>query len=382
MQISFLHPPNLLQRGNGFVQIKIIGNKFNIYPFVKRNLGAFFYILFFSFLCLTVFTSCQKNIEITPAFYHWQTKLDLSSHEITYLSEIPATTVYPKFFDVDWDFNQAIPTALATLNVKNSLPHDFNIIPSIFITNRTLTNISVADIPDLVQKITQKLKGQIADLGNPTIQEIQFDCDWTLSTKDKYFQLLELVKKEFSEELNLSATIRLHQIKFSNKTGIPPVNRGMLMYYNMGEVQQPTTQNSILDNEIGHKYLNQLATYPLPLDVALPLFQWGVLFRNDKMIKLLNQLSERDLEDSQRFTKTAINHWQVAKSTYLNGVYLYEGDQIRLEKSEKKDLKLAAELLNKHLKREDRRVAFYHLDSSVVAQFEVEELSKLLDNFE
>ncbi len=331
---------------------------------------------------ISIYGCQQKNIKITPAFYHWQTNLDLSPKEITYLSAFSVNTIYPKFFDVDWDFNQAAPTALATLVIKQKLPSHFNIVPSVFITNRTLTHLSVDQLSDLAQKISEKLIDQIKTLGNPIIQEIQFDCDWTLSTKEKYFQLLELIKKEFPKEISLSATIRLHQIKFVNKTGVPPVKRGMLMYYNMGEVQQPTTQNSILDNKIGQKYISQLATYPLPLDVALPLFKWGVLFRNDKMIKLLNQLSERELVDAQRFTKIAGNHWQVAKSTYLNGVYLYEGDEIRLEKSEMTDLKLAAELLNKHLKREDRRVAFYHLDQSVIEQFEVEELHELLDHFE
>ena len=75
------------------------------------------------------------------------------------------------------------------------------------------------------------------------------------------------------------------------------------------------------------------------------------------------------------------NHWQVVKSTYLNGVYLYEGDEIRLEKSVMTDLRFAAELLNRHLKKDDRRVVFYHLDTMVIEQFEVSELQEILDDF-
>ncbi|MEM1119970.1 MAG: hypothetical protein AAGJ18_05940 [Bacteroidota bacterium] len=337
---------------------------------------SFCVLTFFSFLFFL--SSCQSKItETTPAFYHWQTKLSLSQREHAYLDELSTSTLYIKFFDVDWDFNRQEPTALAILIVADNLPKNLAIIPTVFITNRTLVQIEATAIPDLAQKIAQKLKGQIADVDR-SFEEVQFDCDWTVSTKNKYFQLLQLLKKELPTTTNLSATIRLHQIKYLEKTGIPPVNRGMLMYYNMGEVQQLTTNNSILDNAIGQKYIDRLGEYPLPLDVALPLFQWGVLFRNDKMIKLLNQLTEQDLADRQRFNKVSENRWEVVKSTYLDGVYLYAGDWIRLEKSEIEDLKIATNLLQQYLKKEDRRMAFYHLDSAVVAQYPVDFLRSLL----
>jgi len=154
------------------------------------------------------------------------------------------------------------------------------------------------------------------------------------------------------------------------------------MYYNMGNVQKETTNNSILDNTIGAKYLSQLADYPLPLDLALPLFQWGVLFRNNKMIKLLNQLTASELRDSQRFMKIDKNHWEVIKSTYLNGIYLYKNDHIRLEKSELPDLEVAADLLQKQLKIDNRTIAFYHLDSTLIQQFEVVDLKAIIGKFE
>lgn len=344
----------------------------------------FKYILFISFCTISIFgcrTNSTKNTQTTPAFYHWQTHLSLSETEKNYLSELAITKIYPKFFDVDWDFNQKAPTALATLILSQALPEDLTIVPTIFITNRTFLQISPNDLPDLAQKIVQKLQGQMVEIGQHRVTEIQFDCDWNKTTQLKYFSLLKWIKKELPEEIELSATIRLHQIKYAKKTGVPPVKRGMLMYYNMGEVQNQTTQNSILDNAIGQKYIAQLSQYPLPLDVALPLFQWGVLFRNNRMIKLLNQLSESELADNQRFIKKDKNHWQVVKSTYLNGVYLYKGDEIRLEKSAFSDLKTAAELLSKQLKKEDRNIVFYHLDSIVIQQFKETEIAAIIDYF-
>jgi len=182
-------------------------------------------------------------------------------------------------------------------------------------------------------------------------------------------------------DIRLSATIRLHQIKYVEKTGVPPVERGMLMYYNMGKVQEETTENSILDNQIGQQYIAKLKDYPLPLDLALPLFQWGVLFRANKMIKLLNQLDAIELADPNRFRKVDENHWEIIKSTYLDGVYLYKNDEIRLEKSTVDELNIAADLLEQQLKREDRSIVFYHLDSAVLMNFEVEALDSILLKF-
>ncbi len=183
------------------------------------------------------------------------------------------------------------------------------------------------------------------------------------------------------EGIVLSATIRLHQIKYFQKTGVPPVQRGMLMYYNMGEVQNVNAINSILDNQVGRQYLANLRDYPLPLDVALPLFQWGVLFRNNRMIKLINQLEVGDLSDIQRFAKKGENTWKVVKSTYLNGYYLYKNDLIRLEKVQLEQLAEAALLLQSKLRRADRNVVFYHLDSKVILHFSVGNLERVIDVF-
>jgi len=238
--------------------------------------------------------------------------------------------------------------------------------------------ITTDKLPDLAQKIGQKLLGQLDGFSNVILREIQFDCDWSKSTQHKYFSLLKLLKNELSAiGIELSATIRLHQIKYVKEAGIPPVERGMLMYYNMGKVQEISTVNSILDNQIGAQYLSKLGDYPLPLDVALPLFKWGVLFRDKKMIKLLNQLEETTIADEKRFRKVNKNHWQVIKSTYLDGVYLYENDEIRMEKVVFDELSAAADLLQQQLKRANRSIVFYHLDSMVLKDFEVTELNQI-----
>jgi len=150
-----------------------------------------------------------------------------------------------------------------------------------------------------------------------------------------------------------------------------------LMFYNMGELKKWESNNSILDLEIARKYLINFEQYPLSLDLALPIFSWGVLFRDGAMIKLLNQLDKDALQDSERFVERDENRYEVIKSTYLKGHYIYKGDQIRLEISKMDELRRACELLNKYLIDERRSVVFYHLDTMVIKQFPYEQIQTL-----
>ena len=83
------------------------------------------------------------------------------------------------------------------------------------------------------------------------------------------------------------------------------------------------------------------------------------------MIKLLNQLKASELSDNQRFIKSE-SYWKVLQNTYLDGVFLYKDDEIRLEKVSYLDLKTAAILLREHLKQENRSITFYHLADEVI----------------
>ena len=131
-----------------------------------------------------------------------------------------------------------------------------------------------------LEVLSEKIMSQIMRLwptvSNTAIHEIQFDCDWTQSTKEKYFKFLRHFRQlQNDPTFQLSATIRLHQIKFANQTGVPPVNRGMLMFYNMADLESIKTPNSILDLEVAHQYIDSQTTYELPLDFALPIFSLG-----------------------------------------------------------------------------------------------------------
>lgn len=330
--------------------------------------------IYFSYLLV----GCNKpHKKVTPAFYHWKTAFNITSADEAYLNQIGVKKLYAKVFDVDWDFNEqtALPHAIIKLD---SVSTNFKIIPCIFITNRTLKNISDTGLDTLANNITQLLLSITRNV--PAISnELQLDCDWTETTQQKYFNLINLLKAKLSTKFSLfSCTIRLHQVKYYQATGVPPVNKGMLMFYNMGELNNNENQNSIIDIEIAKKYFVNFDKYPLPLDVALPLYSWAVVTRKDKVIGLINN---PHVEELNRKAKYNNGIYTVTKNGFYKSTMLYVNDEIRIETCKKETLMQAAELLTNQIKGDSITVSFYHLDDYIKTQHNPHEIHEILRHF-
>lgn len=339
----------------------------------------------YKFLPLVLFliglSHCQPvDHKVTPAFYHWQTHLNLTEVEQQLLQDLNIRTLYVKFFDVDWDFvrQQAVPKA--TVQITPKLDSSLRIIPTIFITNRTFLHIPEQNMDTLVGNVYKKLKF----LANrKPIQEIQIDCDWTNRTRIQYFTFLNKLKERFVEQaISLSATIRLHQFKYPDETGIPPVSKGMLMVYNVGELENWAEPNSILALKTLKPYLSSIEAYPIKLDLALPIFAWGVVYRGPKLIKLINNLRYEMLDTHSYVKQLAENRYELTKSSYINGYYLYEGDRIRTERISPELLIQTSNLLAKNRPFKQFNLAFYHLDTSTIKHYQNEHFRQVISIFE
>lgn len=335
------------------------------------------------FICLLagIFSAgCQSTeTAVRPAFYHWQTGLEISPAEAAYLDSLGAGRLFVKFFDVAWDKGRGMAVPHATLEVRPGAWEERSIVPCVFITNEVFERTPEEKIADLAKKVVERIRWVSARLSGADIREVQFDCDWTERTRTAYFQFLEKLPRYFDQEdIRLSATIRLHQIRYFQRTGVPPVDRGMLMFYNLGDLQDWDEPNSILRLENALPYLKGFDRYPLSLDLALPVFAWGVVFRDGRMIRLINNLRGAQLTDAGRFVKLGPGRFEVAKSTYLNGYYLYRGDRIRTEAVDAELLRESARLLAPHFRGRFFTTAFYHLDSSTIKHLAYEQLEEII----
>lgn len=334
-----------------------------------------FFLSFFLFLL-----SCGDHSDPIPeihafrAFYHWQTAFDLDSLERNRLDALAVDRLYVKFFDLDWDRENGEVVPLASVQLDTAGLGDRRIIPTVFITNRSMLQLPEAEIPVLARRMVDKIDRQFEVLDQP-LQEVQLDCDWTGRSRSVFFQLLEELDKLYQERrIDLSVTIRLHQLRYPDRTGVPPVDRGVLMFYNMGDLQDWAEPNSILNLEKAAAYLPDALEYPLHLDLALPLFRWAVLFREGKMIKLINEPEESLLQEQQYFQMTSSGRYRVLESTYLGGYYLYEGDQLRVESVSASQLRAAYELVHRQFPQATQNLIFYHLEPVVLERYTIPDL--------
>jgi len=332
-------------------------------------------------MILCSISSCnEKNEprEIESSFYYWKSVLSLTNFEKQKLDSLKVKTIYIKFFDVDWDEAMKKPVPVAKLQASSyKLQGGISIIPTIFITNECIQKIDTSQVKKLSENIYTLILEIRQANGFDSIPEIQIDCDWTESTKEKYFLLLNNLKP-LTTNHKLSATIRLHQIKFLSKTGVPPVDRGLLMCYNMGNLKNPSTNNSILETEELKKYTANLSRYPLPLDVAFPLFNWKVLYRNNQYSGLIQNLPDTVFNSS--FCTQTGNRFKIIKDTLLAGYELRKGDMLRDEQSDIKEVLASANEISRYLKNTFLRVSLYHLDSVILSKYSTHELESIYNS--
>lgn len=327
---------------------------------------------------LSTCTTKSKPRQIEPSFYYWKSILTLTNLEKQKLDSLKVKTIYLKFFDVDWDEAARKPKPVAKIQAsRDELQGGFTIIPTVFITNECIQKIDSSQVKQLAENIYSLILEIKQSTGIDSIPEIQIDCDWTEATKDKYFRLLKNVRHQ-TQGSRLSCTIRLHQIKFLSKTGVPPVDRGLLMCYNMGNLKNPATKNSILETDELKKYTGNLSRYPLPLDVAFPLFNWKVLYHNNMYSGLIQGLPDEAFSNS--FCSKSGNRYQVLKDTLLQGYDLKKGDMLRDEQSDIKEVLAAAGEISRHLKNTPLRVSLYHLDSVILSKYSTHELESIYNS--
>lgn len=333
-------------------------------------------IKYFKILLLFIIVSSCHKKEVHPyTFYYWKTKLSLNWEEKKALSQATAPYLYTRFFDVDKIKGKFQPVAVTTKD-KN-FQTGKAIVPVVFITNQALVGISKDEITFLAESISHLIQKKITEFQLKANTEIQIDCDWTAGTRDDYFKFLKELKKISGKEI--SCTLRLHQVKDKAQTGIPPVQRVYLMCYSTSSPLETSDKNSILDVNILKSYLSKLEDYPIKkIEVALPIYSWGIITNHLGKHKLINALSRKDLEN-ENFKKLSENEAEVLKEGFYFGSYLSKGFKIKVEEISDDQLKDVITFLDKKIPQYS--IIYYQLDSKFVSNQDFKLISKFQGDF-
>ena len=302
------------------------------------------------------------------AVYYWRTTFRLNEVETQFLQENNIKKMYVRFFDVEpnkyWKFRDNC-APVATIEFYDTVPKFVEIVPVVFIKPE-----AIVEYQTFTDNMAHRLYA-MCQYHNISINEVQFDCDWTGSTREAFFQFLKEIRKSlndyFQKEIKISSTIRLHQL-----AQIPPdVDYGVLMCYNTGNFKDFKTENSILDIKDVKPYLKYLKSYDLPLTLGLPTYEWSVAFNNDKEFYCLNFFDYDDLQDTVRFKCLGGNCYE-----RLGDYYRYLSF-VRYEKVSAETILQVKDLIRQ--KYGKMPVALYHLDSKQLSKYSKDEIEAFFD---
>ncbi len=313
---------------------------------------------------MLLFCCCNKR-ELPPregvSFYYWKTQFVLNDYERDVLRSNGVKKIFTRYFDLDLSPQDSIIKPVSAISFVSPLPDGMALVPVVYIKNRVFEGIDSTQITDMSRK-TCTLVAEISRYAHVSPNEIQFDCDWTDKTRKAFFYFLEEYKK-IAPATVLSATIRLHQVKYRRRTGVPPVDYGVLMFYNMGQINADSNNNSIYDKETAASYLSRLNDYPLRMSVALPIFSWGIQIRGQKVVSLLNKMYRQNFETDSNFTEIQPDRFVAKKGLFKGGYYFQANDGVKIEQVSRQDLLEMADMVQPHLSAAPATLIFYDLDS-------------------
>lgn len=310
-------------------------------------------------LCVVAVVACSsvqtksggvtKRVEPTNAIYHWKGVFNPTSEEYAFMANNDIGRLYIRFFDIVAEYNhvaqvmEAVP--IATTKFEGAVPYGVEVIPVTYITVEALRQME-GEVHMYASCIIERMLAMASynELGE--IKEIQFDCDWTDSTRHIFFSLCEYASMMLHDmDMTLSVTVRLHQLRQQ----APTADRGVLMLYNTGAVRNPNTRNSILNINDVEPYLKR-SKYKLPLDYAYPTFGWSVLFKDG--------IFQRLISDNDSYTPA-------------------EGETLRVERASAEDVAEVKRRVERAFGKPYQSNIIYHLDINQLNNYTDDEIAEI-----
>ncbi|WP_149207720.1 hypothetical protein [Flavobacterium johnsoniae] len=376
--------------------------------------NAFFVLLF------VVLSSGNRENDhkVIRSFCYWKTNLYFQEEDDSLVNKLDVKHMYVRFFDVDYNPYSKEPLPVATIWDISFNKSNPEITPSIFITNEVVLKSDTKQLDSLavrmakrIEQIGKKMNDTKADIIASNIvypkdyykqkdykplnydsvrsaesaklkvafKEILIDCDWTEKSQKNYFYLLKQIKSQLPSS-KIAATIRLWQYKYASKAGIPPVDKGLLMCYNITKPDDLQTKNSIATSEELAQYITH-GDYKLKLDIALPLYSWAVAFRGNQFKGILSDYDQL-IKDTSKVKKTSDTKYVLQDDILVGQTYLRNGDEIRIEKISDSELdKMISIIKNKIQIDNQTKVTFFSFDKKYINDYGTENISNYYARF-
>ncbi len=330
--------------------------------------------------CCFLLSCSHKAEHVERAFYYWKSGYNYSTEKETQLlRNLEVQKLYVKFFEVEKnDVMGNIPVAKTSFSIYDI--DSLSLVPTVYIRNEVFKNCthgSLDTLADNVNFLINKYCGNYTFSRLKKPLEYQMDCDWTPSTKDNYFYFLKKIKQ--ISEKQISCTLRLYPYKYPDKMGVPPVDKAILMCYNLINPLEDHSRNSIFDIDEFSAYLKTKDDYPLHLDIALPVYSWIQVYQNNHFTKVL-YTNTKAIKSILKPDKPL--WYNVERDTVINDFYLRRGDKVKVEEVTTETLQKAIEQIKKHVALDKNiTVSLFHLDEQQLSRYSNEELKDFYTGF-
>ena len=311
-----------------------------------------------------------------PSAYWWKTTWNPDSTEHDFINQLQIKKIYMRVFDVATDGNSKVPKPVATIQIQKPTGNGVKIIPTVFITENCLK----LDIEKLPKMLAYRVLQMCETNDIKGVDEIQIDCDWKESSQDKYFQFLADLRKILKDKnIRLSATIRLHQLRMTP----PPVDYGVLMAYNTGNISTPPRRNPVLSSKDAEPYLKSLKDYKLPLCVAYPNFSFQLLYREGTLRAILYN---EDTADTTKFRQISGNEYESTASRLIVNnpepgsslTQILHGDKLLVYKAEYDEIAIIRHTIDSLRPSMSAQSIVYDINSRNINNLTKEQYEKIL----
>ncbi len=292
-------------------------------------------------ILILIISSCTKE-KHKHNFYFSKEKLEFNEDENNALKN--TDKLYLHYFDVDNKHNKLE----FTKSIKGTIHFDKQVVPVIKIKNKVFFFISSEKVKILAQKINDKIQEKTNEIGLKNYDELQIDCNWTVGSVMNYFLFLEELQKITSKKV--SVVIKLHHVKLSKRTGVPPVKKVYLTCYTNYSTFGKKDHKQILDVDLLQNFLQDLETYPIrKIDIILPIHSCGFVEDTRGNNKMIQKLNPTDLENSN-FEKINDSIYKVVNEGIYFDYFFNKNLKIRIKKASTENLNKVIDVIDDKLK--------------------------------
>ncbi|HXO74212.1 MAG TPA: hypothetical protein VN824_03255, partial [Puia sp.] len=119
--------------------------------------------------------------------------------------------------------------------------------------------------------------------------------------------------------------------------------------------------------------------YPMPLDIALPVFSWALLVREGKVVQLLDKMNAGLFQKDTSFNSLSTHLYSAKEACFKSGYYFRAGDIVKVESVSAGDLLDIVADINKYSNHHIRNLIFFDLDRQNLQLYDEDLFKKILD---